>query len=231
MNFSFLARYWPFYINGAKNTILLALFAVVIGTAIGMVIALMRLSKYRGFRYFSTAYIEFIRGTPLLVQLFLIYYGLQSVGLRFPDIAWLSKIMGISTADFMAGVVTLGINSGAYVGEIFRAGIQAVDKGQTEAARSLGMGHFMTLRHIIIPQAIRNILPALGNEFVVVIKESSIVSIIGIADLMYRADTVRGNTFQPFEPLIVAALIYFLMTFPLSKLLAHIERRMHVSER
>jgi polar amino acid transport system permease protein len=231
VNFSFLARYWPFYINGAKNTILLALFAVVIGTAIGMVIALMRLSKYRGFRYFSTAYIEFIRGTPLLVQLFLIYYGLQSVGLRFPDIAWLSKIMGISTADFMAGVVTLGINSGAYVGEIFRAGIQAVDKGQTEAARSLGMGHFMTLRHIIIPQAIRNILPALGNEFVVVIKESSIVSIIGIADLMYRADTVRGNTFQPFEPLIVAALIYFLMTFPLSKLLAHIERRMHVSER
>jgi polar amino acid transport system permease protein len=231
VNFSFLTRYWPFYVNGAKNTILLALFAVVIGTAIGMLIALMRLSKYRGFRYFSTAYIEFIRGTPLLVQLFLIYYGLQSVGLRFPDIAWLSKILGISTSDFMAGIITLGINSGAYVGEIFRAGIQAVDKGQTEAARSLGMGHFMTLRHIIIPQAIRNILPALGNEFVVVIKESSIVSIIGIADLMYRADTVRGNTFQPFEPLIVAALIYFLMTFPLSKLLAYIERRMHVSER
>jgi polar amino acid transport system permease protein len=231
VNFSFLARYWPFYVNGAKNTILLALFAVVIGTAIGMLIALMKLSKHRAPRYFATAYIEFIRGTPLLVQLFLIYYGLQSVGIRFPDIGWLSAILGISTSDFMAGIITLGINSGAYVGEIFRAGIQAVDKGQTEAARSLGMGHFMTLRHIIIPQAIRNILPALGNEFVVVIKESSIVSIIGIADLMYRADTVRGNTFQPFEPLIVAALIYFLMTFPLSKLLAHIERRMHVSER
>jgi polar amino acid transport system permease protein len=196
-----------------------------------MLIALMRLSKHRVPRYVSTAYIEFIRGTPLLVQLFLVYYGLQSVGLRFPDIRWLSALLGISTSDFMAGIITLGINSGAYVGEIFRAGIQAVDKGQTEAARSLGMGHFMTLRHIIIPQAIRNILPALGNEFVVVIKESSIVSIIGIADLMYRADTVRGNTFQPFEPLIVAALIYFLMTFPLSKLLAHIERRMHVSER
>ncbi len=231
MNFSFLARYWPFYVNGAKNTILLALFSVVLGTAIGMLIALMRLSKYRVLRYFSTAYIEFIRGTPLLVQLFLIYYGLQSIGIRFPDIRWLSALLGISTADFMAGIITLGINSGAYVGEIFRAGIQAVDKGQTEAARSLGLGHFMTLRHIIIPQAIRNILPALGNEFVVVIKESSIVSIIGIADLMYRADTVRGNTYQPFEPLIVAALIYFLMTFPLSKFLAYIERRMHVSER
>lgn len=231
VNFSFLAKYWPFYVNGAKNTILLALFAVVIGTAIGMVIALLRLSKYRGLRFFATAYIEFIRGTPLLVQLFIIYYGLQSIGLRFPDIGWLSRLMGISTADFMAGIVTLGINSGAYVGEIFRAGIQAVDKGQTEAARSLGMSHFMTLRYIVIPQAIKNILPALGNEFVVVIKESSIVSIIGIADLMYRADTVRGNTFQPFEPLIVAAVIYFLMTFPLSKLLAYIERRMHVSER
>jgi polar amino acid transport system permease protein len=231
LNFSFLARYWPFYVTGAKNTILLAIFSVLIGTAIGMLIALMRLSKHRVPRYVSTAYIEFIRGTPLLVQLFLVYYGLQSVGLRFPDIRWLSALLGISTSDFMAGIITLGINSGAYVGEIFRAGIQAVDKGQTEAARSLGMGHFMTLRHIIIPQAIRNILPALGNEFVVVIKESSIVSIIGIADLMYRADTVRGNTFQPFEPLIVAALIYFLMTFPLSKLLAHIERRMHVTER
>ena len=231
MNFSFLTKYWPFYVSGAKNTILLALFAVVIGIAIGLVIALMRLSKYKAVRFVATAYIEFIRGTPLLVQLFIIYYGLQSIGLRFPDIAWLSKIMGISTSDFMAGIVTLGINSGAYVGEIFRAGIQAVDKGQTEAARSLGMSHFMTMRYIIIPQAIRNILPALGNEFVVVIKESSIVSIIGIADLMYRADTVRGNTYQPFEPLIVAALIYFLMTFPLSKLLAYIERRMHAGDK
>jgi arginine/lysine/histidine transport system permease protein len=99
-----------------------------------------------------------------------------------------------------------------------------------EAARSLGMPHGMAMRHIIIPQAVRNILPALGNEFVVVIKESSIVSIIGIGDLMYKADTVRGNTFQPFEPLLVAALIYFLMTFPLSKLLAHIERRMRAGD-
>lgn len=231
MNFTFLAKYWPFYVSGAKNTILLALFAVVIGIAIGLVIALMKLSKHRWLSYIATAYIEFIRGTPLLVQLFIIYYGLQSVGLRFPDVAWLSKLMGISTSDFMAGVITLGINSGAYVGEIFRAGIQAVDKGQTEASRSLGMSHFMTMRYIIIPQAIRNILPALGNEFVVVIKESSIVSIIGIADLMYRADTVRGNTYQPFEPLIVAAVIYFLMTFPLSKLLAYIERRMRAGDK
>ncbi|QQO09262.1 amino acid ABC transporter permease [Breznakiella homolactica] len=231
MNFSFLARYWPFYLNGAKNTILLAMFSVVLGTAIGLILSLMKLSKHRVPRFIATAYIEFIRGTPLLVQLFIIYYGLQSIGIRFPNVVWLSKLLGISFSDFMAGIVTLGINSGAYVGEIFRAGIQAVDKGQTEAARSLGMSQFMTMRYIVIPQAIRNILPALGNEFVVVIKESSIVSIIGIADLMYRADTVRGNTFQPFEPLIVAAVLYFLMTFPLSKLLAYIERRMRAGDK
>lgn len=120
----------------------------------------------------------------------------------------------------------MGLNSAAYVCEIFRGGIQSIDKGQMEAGRSLGLSYNRTLFHIIIPQAVRNVLPALGNEFVVVIKESSIVSIIGIADLMYKANTVRGNTFQPFEPLLVAAVVYFLLTFPLSKLLAYIERRM-----
>lgn len=230
MNFSFLGKYWQFYIVGAKNTILLAALAVLLGTAIGLVMALMKLSRRSVPRFIATAYIEFIRGTPLLVQLFIIYYGLQAVGIRFPDVPWISRVLGINFADFMAGVVTLGINSGAYVGETFRAGIQAVDKGQMEAARSLGMPRGMAMRHIIIPQAVRNILPALGNEFVVVIKESSIVSIIGLADLMYKADTVRGNTFQPFEPLLVAALMYFMMTFPLSKLLAHVERRMRTGD-
>jgi polar amino acid transport system permease protein len=231
VNFSFLGKYWQFYIVGAKNTILLAALAVIIGTAIGLFLSLLKLSSRKPLRFIATAYIEFIRGTPLLVQLFIIYYGLQAVGIRFPDIPWVGAILGINFSDFMSGVITLGLNSGAYVAEIFRAGIQAVDKGQMEAARSLGMPHRMAMRYIIIPQAVRNILPALGNEFVVVIKESSIVSIIGIGELMYKADTIRGNTFQPFEPLLVAALLYFLMTFPLSKLLAYIERRMHSSER
>jgi polar amino acid transport system permease protein len=231
VNFSFLGKYWQFYVTGAKNTILLAALAVLFGVAIGLFLALMKLSKRKGLRFIASAYIEFIRGTPLLVQLFIIYYGLQAIGVKFPDIPWIGAILGINFSDFMSGVLTLGINSGAYVAEIFRAGIQAVDPGQTEAARSLGMPHRMAMRYIIIPQAIRNILPALGNEFVVVIKESSIVSIIGIAELMYKADTVRGNTFQPFEPLLVAAFIYFMMTYPLSKLLAHIERRMHTGDR
>ncbi|MBU3850503.1 MAG: amino acid ABC transporter permease [Candidatus Treponema excrementipullorum] len=226
MNFSFLNRYWSFYLIGAKNTVLLALIAVVIGAALGLLLAICRISKSRILRFVSTAYVEFVRGTPLLVQLFIIYYGLQAVGIRFPDIPVMTAILDINFSDFMSGVITMGLNSAAYVCEIFRSGIQSVDKGQMEAGRSLGLSYGQTLQKIIVPQAIRNVLPALGNEFVVVIKESSIVSIIGIADLMYKANTVRGNTFQPFEPLLVAALVYFLLTFTLSKLLAYIEKRM-----
>lgn len=226
MNFSFLNRYWSFYLIGAKNTVLLALIAVVIGAALGLLLAICRISKSRLLRFVSTAYVEFVRGTPLLVQLFIIYYGLQAVGIRFPDIPVMTAILDINFSDFMSGVITMGLNSAAYVCEIFRSGIQSVDKGQMEAGRSLGLSYGQTLQKIIVPQAIRNVLPALGNEFVVVIKESSIVSIIGIADLMYKANTVRGNTFQPFEPLLVSALVYFLLTFTLSKLLAYIEKRM-----
>jgi arginine/lysine/histidine transport system permease protein len=226
MKFDFLTKYWSYYLIGAKNTILLAILAVAFGVIIGLTLALARVGKNKPLGFVATAYVEFIRGTPLLVQLFVIYYGLQAIGIRFPDIPIVSKILGINFADFMAGVITMGVNSGAYVCEIFRSGIQSIDRGQTEASRSLGLSDGKTLRFIVIPQAIRNVLPALGNEFVVVIKESSIVSVIGIADLMFKANTVRGNTYQPFEPLLVAAFVYFLITFPLSKLLARIERRM-----
>lgn len=205
-----------FFISGVKNTVLLAVFSVYLGVVFGVFLALMKISKNRIFNIISTSYIEFIRGTPLLVQLYIIYYGLPNIGINLPD--------------FLAGIVALSVNSTAYVAEIIRAGIQAVDKGQMEAARSLGMTYNMTMKYIIIPQAFKNILPALGNEFIVVIKESSIVSVIGIHELMYNADTVRGNTFQPFEPLIVVALIYFIITFTLSKLLGLAERRMRVGD-
>lgn len=226
MNFSFLGKYWKFYLVGAKNTIFLAILAVVAGVFLGTVLALGRISRHRLPRFLASAYVEFIRGTPLLVQLFVIYYGLKKLGITFPNVPFLGKAIGMSVPDFMAGAFTMGINSGAYVCEIFRAGIQAVDRGQMEAGRALGLGYGTSLRLIVLPQAIRNILPALGNEFVSVIKESSIVSVIGIAELMYKADTVRGITFRPFEPLIVAAFVYFLMTYPLSKLLARIEKRL-----
>ncbi|QUH19564.1 amino acid ABC transporter permease [Alkaliphilus sp. B6464] len=226
MNFSFLPKYYTFFINGAKNTVLLAFFTVALGVVFGVFLALMRISKNKVLNFISTAYVEVIRGTPLLVQIFIIYYGLPAIGINFPSVAFL----GSTGEEFVAGIIALSINSGAYVAEIIRSGIQSVDNGQMEAARSLGMSYSMSMRHIIIPQAFKNILPALGNEFIVIIKESSIVSVIGINELMYNANTVRGNTFIPLEPLIVAAGIYFVLTFTLSKLLGIVERRMKVSD-
>ena len=226
LDFSVLEPYFPLLASAVWITLKFTFFSTIMGFLGGFILALITLSKSKILSFLAKAYISVFRGTPLLVQLFIIYYGLQAIGIRFPDIPFMSALLGINFSDFMSGVITMGLNSAAYVCEIFRGGIQSIDKGQMEAGRSLGLSHNRTLFHIIIPQAVRNVLPALGNEFVVVIKESSIVSIIGIADLMYKANTVRGNTFQPFEPLLVAAVVYFLLTFPLSKLLAYIERRM-----
>lgn len=230
MNFSFLMKYWPYYLEGMKNTVLLALATVILGGLIGLLLVLGRISGKRPLRFLTGAYVEFVRGTPLLVQLFIIYYGLPALGVTFYDNKTLSAVIGIGLSEFIPGVIALGLNSGAYVCEIFRSGIQSIDKGQTEAARSLGLSHRQTLQYIIFPQAFRTALPTLGNEFVAIIKESSIVSVIGIADLMYKANIVRGNTFLPFEPLLVAALCYFLLTYPLSRLLARIEKGMNHAE-
>jgi polar amino acid transport system permease protein len=177
----------------------------------------MKLSKNPLLKGFSGAYIEVIRGTPLLVQLYIVYYGLP-------------RLIGIDFEDLTLGIIAISLNSAAYVAEIIRAGILSIDKGQMEAARSLGMSHRIAMTNIIIPQAFKNILPALGNEFIVLIKESAIVSIIGIHDLMYNTDTIRGNTFRPFSPLVVAAAIYFTITFTLSKLLGILERRLRAGD-
>lgn len=227
MSFAFLGKYWLYYLEGMKNTVLLALITVLLGGLIGLLLVLGRISSRKPLRFLAGAYVEFIRGTPLLVQLFIIYYGLPALGIKFYDNMILSAALGIGLSEFIPGVIALGLNSGAYVCEIFRSGIQSIDGGQTEAARSLGLSHRQTLQYIIFPQAFKAALPTLGNEFVAIIKESSIVSVIGIADLMYKANVVRGNTFLPFEPLLIAALCYFLLTYPLSRLLAHIEKGMN----
>lgn len=223
LSFSFLSEYYSYFLLGAVNTVILAFFTVLLGVVIGTFIALLKISNNIILRFLSTAYIELIRGTPLMVQLFIIYYGIP---LPVPDVT----VLGMDMSRFIPGVIALSINSGAYVAEIVRAGIQAIDKGQMEAARSLGLTQTMAMRYIILPQAIRNILPALGNEFVVVIKESSIVSIVGIADLMFNTNVVRGALFKPMEPLLVAAAMYFVMTFTLSKVLGRAERRMRAGD-
>ncbi len=217
MNFTFLGKYSEYYLKGAEITIVLAFFAVLFGTILGLGLTLLRRSRFKPISYIATAYVEFVRGTPLLVQIYIIYIGLP-------------KLIGVDMPDMVVGAIALALNSAAYVSEIIRAGIDAVDKGQSEAARSLGMNERLTMTNIIIPQAFKNILPALGNEFIAIVKDSSMVSVIGVAELMYNAGIVRGNTALGLEPIIVAAVIYFVITFVLSRVLMYVERRMKASD-
>ena len=223
---AFLARMWTlftrynsFFSEGIKNTLIIAFFSVVLGTIFGTLMAMLRMSKVKPLRYLATAYIEFIRGTPLMVQLMFIFYGLPMTGIKIPDISWIPNF-----SRFAAGIVAM--NSCAYVAEIIRSGIQAVDHGQTEAARSLGFRQSQTMTMVVLPQAVKNILPALGNEFVTVIKESSIVSVIGIADLMFRSKDVIAVTYISLETLAIAAILYFVMTFISGRFVSLMERKM-----
>jgi len=222
LHFAFLETYSSYYLKGAVITILLAFFAVVLGTVLGLGLTLLRRVKIKPISFIGTAYVEFVRGTPLLVQIWIIY-------IVFPNMH-LPNLLGIGLLEIVIGIIALSLNSGAYVSEIIRAGIEAVDKGQTEAARSLGMTQGQSMREIVIPQAFKNILPALGNEFISIIKESSMVSVIGVAELMYNAGIVRGNTALGLEPMLVAAVIYFLITFTLTRILGIIERRLKASD-
>lgn len=214
----FMTTYQSYFIKGTITTIQISFFGVIFGTILGIFLSLLKLSKNKLTRAIATIYIEIVRGTPLILQLYVVYYALPMV-------------IPLPSSRIFLGTLAVLLNSAAYVAEIIRAGIQSIDKGQSEAARSLGMTHRMSMIHIIIPQAFRNILPALGNEFIVLIKESAIISVIAIPDLMYNADTLRGTTFRPFMPLIIAGLIYFILTFSLSKLLGLFERRLAASDK
>ncbi len=227
LNFGFLAKYWPMFVRGAGTTLVLSLFTVVLGLIMGVFLALLRLSKFKPVSLLSAAYTEFIRGTPLMVQIFFIFYALPQIGIRIPNISGL----GFDFPRFASGILAMGMNSAAYVGEIIRAGIQAVDKGQTEAARSLGMSGWQAMSRVVLPQAFKNILPALGNEFVTVIKESSIVTVIGITELMFNTSQVYSSSYRYFESLIVCAVVYFIMTFTTSRVLGVMEGRMKRSGR
>ena len=168
MDFSRLNGYYGLMFEGAKTTILISLVALVCGFILGLLICLMKMSKLKILKWPASAYIHILRGTPLFVQIFIIYFGLPQFGIQFPDI-------GPISSDFVTGAFALSINSSAYVAEIFRSGIQSVDKGQMEASRSLGLGYVDTMKFVIIPQAVKNILPALANEFITLVKESAII--------------------------------------------------------
>ncbi len=247
-NFSKIIPYAKLFEQGLIVTVLLSVFTVAIGFCIALVLALMRMSDVRPLRFLgldkeghqresgflalvsrfnplaflATAYVEILRSTPVIVQIFIVYFGVFSV-IDLPAF----QIFGfIKFNRFFPGVVALGMNSGAYLCEIIRSGIQSIDGGQTEAARSLGLSQSQNLRYIVLPQAVKNILPAIANEFVVIIKESAITYTIGVQDIMSAVNAVKGATFVIIEPLLVATAIYFCLCFPTSKIIAYFERRM-----
>lgn len=199
---------------GVMTTMAIALLGILIGIVVGIVLAIGKLSDSKIARGIATVYINYVRGTPLLLQLMILFYGIPLL------------FEGINPPSFLVGVIAVGLNSAAYVAEIYRGGIQSVDSGQFEAARSLGLTKWDTLKEIILPQATKNILPTLGNEFIVIIKETSIVSIIAIKDLMFYAKQVGSTTYNYLPPLIIAGIIYFIVTYTLTKLVDLLEGRL-----
>ena len=212
---------WKYIVNGLGTTLQITFFAVILGIALGFLVAVIRSTydktgKGKILNFLAKVYLTVIRGTPVLVQLLIIYFVVFA---------------SVDINKIIVAVMAFGINSGAYVAEIVRGGIMSVDAGQMEAGRSLGMNYTQTMRHIIIPQAIKNILPALGNEMITLLKDTSLMTVTGAKDLMKAAQTVTAVTYQPFMPYISVAVIYLVCVMVLSKLLAIFERRMRNSDR
>ena len=201
--------YFGEFMSGLGITLLLSLFGVVFAAVLGMLLCLMNISKSKILNTISKVYIELIRGIPLLLQLTVIFI-----------------VMPRGTSKFLTCVIALVLNSAAYQAEIFRSGIQAVDKGQMEAARSLGMSYPKAMLKVILPQAVKNILPSLANEFVVLIKETSLASTFYVGDLMTVKSVITATTYDALTPYIIIAAIYFVLTFSLSKIIAYFEKRM-----
>jgi len=215
-------KYFELFEQGLVCTVTLSFLTVIFGFVLALVLALMRLSGIAPLKFLATAYVEVFRATPLMVQLFLVYYVLLA-DISLP----VFKLFGIIRFERMVpGVIALALNSGAYLSEIIRSGIQSIDLGQTEAARSLGMTSWQNMRHIVLPQAIKNILPAIANEFVTIIKESSICWTIGVQEIMSAVNSIKAATYTCGEALIIAACVYFCLTFPTSKIIEYFERKM-----
>ena len=223
MNFSVIGqnivkltvKYWDkFLFTGLSYTLSLAAITVFFGAILGALIALLRMSRIAPLRWIAAVYTEIIRGTPMLLQLYLFYFALPQL------------VPILNKQQYACVAIALVCNSAAYVSEIIRSGIQAVDIGQTEAARSLGLSKVQTMKEIVLPQAVKNILPALGNEFIMVTKDTSLASTFFIGDLMTQCLLIKGATYLTIEPLVIVAVIYFVVTFILSKLVGLMERRM-----
>ncbi len=218
-------EYWPMFLRGAENTLFIALIGTVIGFAIGILLGVIRtipvdpsdnwLKKgiLKLANILINVYVEVFRGTPMMVQAMVIYYGSPMV-------------VGIKLNNIAAGVFIVSINTGAYMAEIVRGGIISIDKGQFEAAHAIGMSHWQTMRCIILPQVVRNILPATGNEFVINIKDTSVLAVISVSELFFQTKSVAGNNFKYFEAFTIACVMYLIMTFTVTRILRVMERKL-----
>lgn len=202
----------PMLMDGLKVTIYVFVIAIILGFIIGLVMALFRLSPYKILNWIAKIFIDAIRGTPFIVQLFFIYFGVNSFDF-------------ISLDNTTAGIVTVAINAGAYFAEIIRAGIQSIDKGQTEAARSLGLNSTQNMRYVVLPQAFRRMLPTITNQAIISLKDTSLLSIIGVADLTQRGRVEASATFEFFNIYLLLGIIYFVVIYLLSMLASFVERK------
>ena len=214
-SFSIIREILPFLLKGALLTIFFSATSEIIGIIIGLVTSVIRVTRIKVLSQLAVVYVDLFRGTPLLMQIIFVYYALPYLGINLPAI--------------VAGIVALSINSGAYVSEIFRAGIESIDKGQTEAARSLGMSYMQAMRYVVIPQTIKRVLPPLTNEFVALIKDSSLLSVIAIAELMRTAKEMMTWKMNP-SSLTAAAIIYLIITLPLTRYVSYLEKKLKKSE-
>jgi len=216
MDIRYIVSLIPILSKGAVVTIELTVISVVFGTIFGLFLSLMKISNSSVLKKFSSFYIYVIRGTPLLLQLFAIYYGLP--------------FFGINLSPFLSAVSGMSLNSAAYIAEIIRAGIESIDKGQMEAAKALGMSYYQAMRRIILPQAFKRIIPPMGNEFIALLKDSSLVSSIAMTDLMRAALQMYSNSFRPVEVFLTAGILYLVLTTVFTMLFGRVERRMSIYE-
>ncbi|MED1794246.1 amino acid ABC transporter permease [Brevibacillus nitrificans] len=217
LDFPQIVPYIPFILQGIKVTLLVTLISVVLGFIWGSILALIKISKFGPLNWLAVAYTSIFRGTPLILQLTFVYFATP-------------QLTGYNISQLEAAVLTFTLNSGAYISETIRGGILAVDKGQWEAAKALGVPYRRMMLDIILPQGIKNILPALVNETIALLKESALVSTIGLADILQNANVVKGTIFRYFEPYIIAGVLYYVMVMILTWFARVLERRMRRSD-
>ncbi|MBA1393168.1 amino acid ABC transporter permease, partial [Lactobacillus sp. XV13L] len=203
--------YRDFFAKGFEYTLIISAVSIILGVVLGLILALMRLSHNKFFRIISVSYIEFVRGTPLMAQVLFIYFGLGFL---------------VDLPTLLSGIIAISLNAAAYIAEVIRSGINSIPIGQSEAAYSLGMSAHATMRFVILPQALKNIWPALGNQLISLVKDSSLASVIGVSELIYQSRIIQADTFRGMMPLVVVMFLYFAVTFSISKVMQQYEQKL-----